>query len=62
MLLKTQIWGMKMSEKENNFVEMPTLTMSPVRKKGLPKGVVILAAAIMLLGLIFMAAALISTP
>ena len=47
-----------MSDEEKQFVEMPTLTMTPQRKKGLPKGVIILGAAIMIIGLIVIIVAL----
>lgn len=50
-----------MPNDEKEFVEMPTLTMSPVRKKGLPRGVLIFGAAIMLIGLAIIVMALMSS-
>jgi hypothetical protein len=50
-----------MDKDEKKFVEMPTLTMMPARKKGLPKGVIILSAGIMIVGLIFIVVALIAS-
>jgi hypothetical protein len=41
-----------MTKEDKNFVEMPTLTMYPTRKKGLPRWAVILGAVIMIMGLV----------
>jgi hypothetical protein len=45
------VWSYIVPDDKKEFVEIPTLTMSPIRKKGFPRPMIIIGALIMLIAL-----------